>query len=140
MYDNDEPEDREKLIQALLLKGLDASEYNSGGETMHVLVPLLDTYSSPPVINVEKPAVAKQVEAFIKSSVESPTLYLVTGSAASNCDIGFIGDDGRGGQVEFASWEHADTLDEAVNVFLKMWKQRDTYLQALVKGELSRIL
>jgi hypothetical protein len=138
MFDNDEPEDREQLVQSLALRGLYATEYASNGRTRRVMVPLVDTRKDPPLINAEKPEVAERVQAFIASSAGPANLYLVTGSTSTNCDIGFIGEDGRGGKVEFTTWEHAGTLEEAVHIFLRLWKRRDVVLQALVDGKLSK--
>ena len=41
MFENHNPNDRELLIEKLRAKGLPASEFDSGGGILHVIVPLL---------------------------------------------------------------------------------------------------
>lgn len=110
MFDNDDPQHRQQLISLLQEKGINAFELNSGGWTMHVAVALIDSYSEPPVIEAQDPDTRKKVADRLAMLTEAVDFYLVTGSAASNCDIGFIGEDGSGNQISFPSWEHADAL------------------------------
>ncbi len=41
MFENDNPNDREQLIEKLQAKGLAAFEFDSGSGILHVIVPLL---------------------------------------------------------------------------------------------------
>ena len=136
-FENDDPSHREVLIQALDSAGLNASEFNSGGDIMHVLVPLIDPYSNSGINSAENPETAQKTAAYLKKCKEDASLYIATGSAASSCDIGFIGDDGCGNQIGSPLWEHAETLDDAVNIFLKLWQERDHWLQEFMEGKLS---
>jgi hypothetical protein len=43
MFDNDNPNDREQLVEKLQAKGLPAFEFDSGGSILHVIVPLLQS-------------------------------------------------------------------------------------------------
>jgi len=43
MFENDNPNDREQLIEKLRAKGLPALEFDSGGGILHVIVPLLQS-------------------------------------------------------------------------------------------------
>jgi hypothetical protein len=136
-FENDEPTHREALIHALSSVGLFATEYNSGGGIMHVMLPLIDPYSNPELVATESPEVSKKVNTFLGECLEIASLSIVTGSSASNCDIGLIGEDGKGSQINWPAWKHAETLDDAVSIFLKLWKQRDRWIQAYMNGELS---
>ena len=138
IFDNDDPTQRQALIEALAAKGLEASDYNSGGGIMHVLIPLVDPYSEPSLVAAESPEVEQKVRSYFEKCPEAASLYIVTGSAMSNCDIGFIGDNGKGGQIETPKWEHADIIVEAVVIFMKLWSQRDQWLNAFIRGDLNR--
>lgn len=136
-FENDDPSHRKALIQVLDSAGLNALEFNSGGGIMHVLVPLIDPYSDSEISSAENPEIAQKIITYQKKCKEEVSLYIATGSAASSCDIGFIGDDGYGNQVDSPVWDHAETLDDAVNIFLKLWQERDHWLQEFIEGKLS---
>ena len=138
-FENDDPSHRKALIRALDSAGFNASEFNSGGGVMHVMMPLIDPYSDNGISSVENPETAKKTADYLKKCKEEASLYIATSSAASNCDIGFIGDDGYGNQVESPLWEHAGTLDDAVNIFLKLWQDRDYWLHEFLEGKLSQM-
>lgn len=138
MFDNDDPEQRTSLIQALQAVGLDAWELNSGGGVMHVIVTLLDGTVYPPVISAQDPGLRASLEDVVKTWPHDSTLYIATNSLQSECDIGLMGNDGRtDAQVAMSEWKHADSLEEAVSVFQQIWYERDQWLEALIAGQLT---
>ena len=139
MFDNDDPDQREELIQALQAVGLEAGEWDSGGGITHVITPLLDPYSDPPTINAQDPALRSEFEGGLQVWPHEASLYIATNSLQTTCDIGLMGSDGRtGDQVATANWEHVDSLEEAVSLFQQLWDERDRWLRAFLVGELDR--
>lgn len=129
MYDNDIPESRNELIEALNANGLPAYELDSGGGTMHVVVPIIDTTLQPPDANVTDPSILKRID---ERSDADLLLLIATGSAASNCDNGLFFIDG---ESPLEDWVHADTIQEAVDEFKRRWEMRND----LTDQMLSRI-
>ena len=62
IFDNDDPLQREGLIQALRSADLDASKYESGGGITHVVVPLIDPFSNPPQVSATDPELRAEIE------------------------------------------------------------------------------
>ncbi len=140
MFDNDDPEQREELIQALQAAGLEAGEWDSGGGITHVIVPLLDPYSDPPTINAQDPSLRPGLEGGLRAWPHEASLYIATNSLQTTCDIGLMGSDGRtGDQVATANWEHVNSLEEAVSLFQQLWDERDRWLGAFLAGEINAL-
>ena len=138
MFDNDDPRQRESLVQALHSAGLDAWEFNSGGGIMHVIVTLLDGTVNPPVISAQSSKLRAALENALKTWPHDSTLYIATNSLQSECDIGLMGNDGRtDAQVTAPDWKHVDSLEEAIPVFQEFWSKRDNWLTAFIAGQLT---
>lgn len=138
MFDNDEPEDRERLIAALQAVGLDASEFESGGGITHVIVPLIDPFSSPPQVSARDLELRTKIEAGLGVWPKMTSLYIASNSLRTACEVGLFGDDGRtGAQVSSPEWPHADSLEEAVALFREFWDERDRWLRIFLAGDLS---
>ena len=138
MFDNDDPDKREELIQALQAAGLEAGEWDSGGGITHVIVPLLDPYADPPRIYTRDPAVFSELWAGLQAWPHEASLYIATNSLQTTCDIGLMGSDGQTGrQAATPSWQPVRSLEEAVSLFQRFWNERDKWLRALLAGELN---
>jgi len=111
--DNDEPVHRQLLIEALRTRGLDAYEYNSGGNTMHVCVDLINGE-----MNTEE------------------LLQVATGSADSPCDVGLMGYSATG-QAGLSDWMRTRTIDDAVAAFGRYVADRDEWVARLRRSELD---
>lgn len=138
MFDNDDPEQRASLIQALHSVGLDAWDLNSGGGVMHVIVTLLDGTVDPPVISAQAPKLRADLENALRTWPCDSALYIATNSLQSECDIGLMGTDGRtDAQVATSEWKHTDSLEEAVRAFQQLWAKRDSWLKKFIEGKLE---
>ena len=138
MFDNDDPEQREELIQALQAAGLPAGEWDSGGDITHVIVPLLDPYTDPPTINAQDPELRSEFDAGLESWEYEASLYIATNSLQTACEIGLMGSDGRtGAQVATADWKPVNSIEEAVSLFRRYWDERDRWLGAFLAGEID---
>ena len=112
-FDNDEPAHRDALIKTLRARGLDAYEYNSGGNTMHVCVDL------------------------VNGEMDSEELLQVaTGSADSLCDVGLMGYSATG-QAGSREWARTPTLDEAIAAFGRYVADRDEWVARLRRSALD---
>ena len=131
MFDNDNKQHRKELINLLVQNGIFASELNSGGGIMHVVVPLISTYSDPPIIETLDANLLKKVQAYLDTCEFDAELYIATSSAATNCDVGFIGDDGNGNQIVSPTWEHAETIEASLTIFKRLWLARDGWIRKL---------
>ena len=138
MFDNDDPEQREELIQALQAAGLEAGEWDSGGGITHVIVPLLDPYTVPPTINAQDPGLRSEFEDGLRIWPYEASLYIATNSLQTPCEIGLMGNDGQTGrQAATAEWKPVGSIEEAVSLFQRFWSERDKWLMALLAGDLD---
>lgn len=139
MFDNSDAAQRAKLIEILGLIGLDAIEFDSGG-TMHVVVPLLDSAARLPQPGTVDPDLAERLAFARETWPYRSWLCIATTSMRSNCDVGFLGSDGRTGDpVASASWQHADSLGDAVCLIWGLWKERARWLRAFQAGSIEDI-
>jgi hypothetical protein len=129
IFDNDNDEHRAQLIERLNQVNIPAYELNSGGWTMHVAATVVDTTVDPPVIEVENQELRRKILA--ESESKDLLLLIVSGSAASNCDIGVFYEDHEAPADE---WIHVDTLDEADEEFRGRWKLRDDLAREMLRG------
>ncbi len=137
MFENDDPLQRESLINALTEKGLDAWELNSGGGTMHVIVTLLDYSVDPPVIKAQDLALQSEIESSVKDWPYAGYLYIATNSLQTDCEIGLMGVDGKtDAQVSLEKWKPVDSLEEAVETIHRYWNERDEWIRAFLHDEL----
>lgn len=137
MFENDDPIQREMLINALTEKGLDAWELNSGGGTMHVIVTLLDYSVDPAVNTAQNPALRSELQHWAKDWPYAGYLYIATNSLQTDCEIGLLGVDGKtDAQVSLEAWNPVSTLEEAAETIQRYWGQRDKWIQAYLAGEL----
>ena len=139
MFNNDDPTHRANLIAVLSSIGIGAWQLNSGGGTKHVLIPLVDTTATPPLISAKSLELKKRLIASAIVWTYDASLYISTNSLNTTCDVGLMGNDGiTGAQVASAEWQHIDTLEECVSVIQKLWDARDHWLQVFLAGDLLK--
>jgi len=137
MFENDDPTQRQSLVDALSRNGLDAWELNSGGGTMHVIVTLLDYTVDPPINAAQDRILHAELQKAAGAWPYDANLYIATNSLQTECEIGLMGVDGRiDVQVTTEEWEPVGSLEEAVNAFQHYWHNRDGWLRAYWDGKL----
>ena len=140
MFENDDPLQRQRLIAVLLSSGLDAFEINSGGDVMHVVVPLLEGSPDSPKIRAQDPKIQADLQARIRVWPCVATLYIATNSLRTDCEIGLMGNYGTtGSQVTSTEWEPAASIEEALDIFQLRWNERDNWLKAFAQGDLDTL-
>lgn len=138
MFENDDPTQRANLITALMERGLDAWELNSGGGTMHVIVTLLDYTVDPPINAAQDEVLHSELQKAAETWPYAANLYIATNSLQTDCEIGLLGVDGRtDAQATTEKWEPVGTLEEAVDAFQRYWNDRDSWLRTYWDGNLS---
>jgi len=133
MFENDNPEDREKLVEELVRHDLNAYEWNSGGEIYHVIVPLINPYDNPISIHAQDKNLVEDIQANIAEWPDETYLYISTNSLQSDCEIGLMGQSGKNGNpVSSPDWNFINSLDEAVKEFQNIWDDRDEWIRKLL--------
>lgn len=132
MIDNGKAEDRRALIEALAKHHIPAFEHQSGGHNYHVCVSLIDEVKGANTWDAELRA---RVDNEMRAAGIDTTLWIMTSTAETACDVGLWGWDGVGGVG--GDFEPADSLDAAVEVFVRYWCERDKWIRAYVDGELA---
>ncbi len=135
MFENDNQHDRQQLIESLHKEGVPAREFNSGGGIMQVIIPIIDTNSEPSIINSNDPNLRNKVEEYISKSKEIVELFISTNSLFSECEIGIYGTEGLSGAQVSNDWKSVSSLDEAVELILSFWSQRDIFLENYITGK-----
>lgn len=110
LIDNHNPEDRRRLIEALWSFGFRATEYDSGGGTTHVVVPILEEGDD--------------------------LLQIATGEIESRCDVSLMGWR-RGEQVQADTWIAAQSMEDAIIHFEKYFQDREQWIERFYLGEMD---
>ena len=76
MFENDNSNDREQLIEKLRAKGLPASEFDSGGGILHVIVPLLRSSERGLEIHTQDSELRIELERALEYNPSIPTCSL----------------------------------------------------------------
>ena len=129
MFENDNPENREELIRRLIAKGLPAFEFNSGGDIIHVVVPLLQSEEPGFEVNAESVELISEIRRSLVDNSYNPHLFIATNSLRTSCEIGLMGEDAYGDFVSTHEWEFAPDIERAEIVFESFWKDRDDWLK-----------
>lgn len=133
MFENDNPEDREKLVEELIRHDLNAFEWNSGGGIYHVIVPLINPYDDSISIHAQDKNLVEEMQANIANWPDDTYLFIATNSLQSDCEIGLMGQSGKNGNpVSSPDWKFINYLDEAVKEFQSIWEDRDEWIGKLL--------
>ena len=133
MFENDNPEDREKLVEELIRHDLNAYEWNSGGGIYHVIVPIINTYNDSNLIHAQDKNLIENMQANIADWPDETYLYISTNSLQSDCEIGLMGQSGKNGNpVSSPDWKFITSLDEAAKEFQCIWEDRDEWIKKLL--------
>jgi len=138
MFENDNPQDRRKLVNRLRQISMPASEWESGGGIIHVIVPLLQEGGSGFEINAESEDLILELQTALENNPYNPYLYIATNSLRTSCEIGLMGEDAYGNFVTTKDWEYAPEIKKAELLFEDFWKERDAWLKKWILGGLSR--
>jgi hypothetical protein len=138
MFDNDNPNDREQLIEKLQAKGLPASEVDSGGG-IHVIVPLLRSSERGLEIYAQDSELRLELERALEYNPYHPHLFIATTSSSTCCEIGLMGEDAYGEVISTYDWELIPNVELAAAIFEGFWNKRDEWLQKWMAGALNGI-
>ena len=137
MFENDNPRDREQLIEKLQAKGLPASEFDSGGGILHVIVPILRLSERGLEIHTQDSELRIELERALEYNPYHPHLFIATNNLRASCEIGLIGEDAYGEVISAYDWELIPDVDLAVAIFEGFWNKRDEWLQKWMAGALN---
>jgi len=137
MFENDNPNDREQLIEKLRAKGLPALEFDSGGGILHVIVPLLQSSKRGLEIHAQDSELRIELERALEYNPFYPHLFIATTSASTSCEIGLMGEDAYGEVISAYDWELIPDVELAVAIFEGFWNKRDEWLQKWMAGALN---
>lgn len=125
MFENDNPIDREQLIEKLQAKGLPAFEFDSGGGILHVIVPLLRSSERGLEIHAQDSELRLELERVLEYNPYHPHLFITTTSASTSCEIGLMGEDAYGEVISTYDWELIRDVELAAAIFEEFWNKRD---------------
>jgi hypothetical protein len=137
MFENDNPNDREQLIEKLQAKGLPASEFDSGGSILHVIVPLLQSSEQGLEIHTQDSELRIELERALEYNPYHPRLFIATNSSRTSCEIGLMGEDAYGEVISTYDWELIPNVKLAAAIFEGFWNKRDEWLQKWMAGDLN---
>ena len=137
MFENDDPNDREQLIEKLQAKGLPASEFDSGGGNLHVIVPLLRSSEQGLEIRAQDSQIRLELERALEYNPYHPHLFVATTSLSTSCEIGLMGEDAYGEVISTYDWELIPDVKLAAAIFEGFWNKRDEWLQKWMAGALN---
>ena len=137
MFENNNPNDREALIERLKAKGLPAFEFDSGSGMMQVIVPILQSGEHGLEINVQDSEVRTELERALEYNPYHPHLFIATNSLRTSCAIGLMGEDAFGEVISTYDWEFIPDLEQAVGIFMGMWNHRDGWIKLWMNGSLN---
>jgi hypothetical protein len=137
MFKNDNPNDREQLIEKLQAKGLPASEFDSGGGILHVIVPLLRSSEQGLEIHAQDSELRLELERALEYNPYHPHLFIATTSSRTSCEIGLMGEDAYGEVISTYDWEAIRDVELAAAIFEGFWNKRDEWLQKWMAGDLN---
>jgi hypothetical protein len=137
MFENDNPNDREQLIEKLQAKGLPAFEFDSGGGILHVIVPILRSSEQGLEIHAQDSKLHLELERALAYNPYHPHLFIATTSSRTSCEIGLMGEDAYGEVISTYDWELIPDAKLAVAIFEGFWNKRDEWLQKWMAGVLN---
>jgi hypothetical protein len=137
MFENNNPEDRAKLIEKLQAKGLLASEFDSGSGMIHVIVPLLRSSEHGLEIHAQDSELRTEFELALQYNPYHPHLFIATNSLQTSCEIGLMGEDAYGEIISTYDWESIPDLEQAAAIFTGFWKNRDEWIKMWMDGKLN---
>jgi hypothetical protein len=137
MFDNDNPNDRAQLIEKLQAKGLPASEFDSGGGILHVIVPLLRSSKQGLEIHAQDSELRLELERALEYNPYHPHLFIATTSSSTSCEIGLMGEDAYGEVISTYDWELIPSVKLAAAIFEGFWNKRDEWLQKWMASALN---
>jgi len=137
MFQNDNPNDREQLIEKLQAKGLPACEFDSGGGILHVIVPLLQSSERGLEIHAQDSELRLEIESALEYNPYHPHLFIATNNLRTSCEIGLMGEDAYGEVISVYDWELTPDVEFAVAIFEGFWKKPDEWLQKWMAGVLN---
>lgn len=137
MFQNDNPNDREQLIEKLRAKGLPAFEFESRTGILHVIVPLLQSSEHGLEIHTQDSKLRIELESALEYNPYHPHLFIATTSSQTSCEIGLIGEDAYGEVISTYDWELIPDAKLAAAIFEGFWNKRDEWLQKWMAGALN---
>ncbi len=137
MFQNDNPNDREQLIEKLQAKGLPACEFDSGGGIFHVIVPLLQSSERGLELHAQDSELRLEIESALEYNPYHPHLFIATNNLRTSCEIGLMGEDAYGEVISVYDWELIPDVEFAVAIFEGFWNKRDEWLQKWMAGVLN---
>jgi hypothetical protein len=137
MFENNNPNDREQLIEKLQAKGLPAFEFDSGTAILHVIVPLLRSSKSGLEIHAQDRELRLELESALEYNPYHPHLFIATNNLRASCEIGLMGEDAYGEVISAYDWELIPDVELAVAIFEGFWNKRDEWLQKWMAGALN---
>jgi len=137
MFENDNPNNREQLIERLKAKGLPAFEFDSGGGIFHVIVPLLRSSERGLEIHAQDSELRLKIESALEYNPYHPHLFIATNNLRTSCEIGLMGEDAYGEAISAYDWELIPDVKLAAAIYEGFWKKRDEWLQMWMAGVLN---
>ncbi len=137
MFENDNPNDREQLVEKLQAKGLPAFEFDSGGGILHAIVPLLRLSEQGLEIHAQDSELRLELERALEYNPYHPHLFITTNNLRASCEIGLMGEDAYGEVISAYDWELIPNVELAVAIFEGFWNKRDEWLQKWLTGALN---
>jgi hypothetical protein len=137
MFENDNPNDREQLIEKLQAKGLPAFEFDSGGGILHVIVPLLRSSEQGLEIHAQNSELHLELERALEYNPYYPHLFIATNCSRASCEIGLMGEHAYGEVISTYDWELIPDVELAAAIFEGFWNKRDEWLQKWMAGALN---
>ena len=137
MFQNDNPNDREQLIEKLQAKGLPALEFDSGSGILHVIVPLLRSGERGLEIHAQDSELRIELERTLEYNPYHPHLFIATNNLRTPCEIGLLGEDAYGEVISTYDWELIRDVELATAIFEGFWNKRDEWLQKWMAGALN---
>lgn len=131
-FQNEKLSHRAHLLELLKRSGFPAQELNSGGGTMHVVVPLFDAcYQDKVIIEAQADHLKSKLSEIAQTLRWEAYLYIATNSGDRGSEIGLIGN-----EAESPDMLRTGTFTETVATFANFWKDRDFWLQEYIAGRL----
>ena len=137
MFESHNPNDREQLIEKLRAKGLPASEFDSGGGILHVIVPILRSSERGLEIYAQDIELRRELERALEYNPYHPHLFIATNNLRTSCEIGLMGEDAYGEVISTYDWELIPDVELAAAIFEGFWNKRDEWLQKWMAGALN---
>jgi hypothetical protein len=131
--DHERASHREELIEALRQAGMKASTFTGSDGKTYVIIPLLDTRVSPMINAAKDPELRSYFKNAASRWPSLAYLFICSGSSTPPWEVGVIGHNGETDEDYTPNeWVQSSSTGDAVEQFRKMWRNRDTLLNAFV--------